>query len=295
MYIAAQVQSGDVNIAAGQTSGSINIGTNNGPARTSASVIHIGDGNNLPAGANLHLNNGTTNASNTVIMNGATTSGTCSIMTGNTTSGTVNLCTGTGATQSGKVNISTGTTTGAVGIGNSTCAVSINSSALDLGTATKTMTVQTPISINYTPTVLSATGMIGYTTRDDYTFTGTIPNSANQVLFSTDVSLPTGVWLINYYIRIISASSTIISSYNSFGNTNRLGVTGQYYGGCGVASTQTVTGALPCASSGSFVIQSGVSSITQYNIQVYIVGVSGGALSLDTGTSKGYVIRTRIA
>jgi len=152
----------------------------------------------------------------------------------------------------------------------------------------------TPIPLLYSPSAITSTSQLGYTVRDDYTFTGIIPNSANQVLFTTDVALPTGVWLINYYIRIISVSSTIISSYNSFGNTNRLAATGQYYGGFGNPSNQTVTTVLPCASSGSFVIQSGVSSITQYNIQVYVVGVSGGSISLDTGTSKGYVIRTRI-
>ena len=248
-------------------------------------------------GGTLGINPDSGGATTNIHTNASGSSGTVNIMGGGAggSSGTVNICNGTGGVQASVCNISTQGTIGDVGIGNSTCAVNINSSALSLGTSTKTLTVQTPVTINYTPTVLTATNMIGYTTRDDYTFTGTIPNSANQVLFTTDVALPTGVWLINYYIRIISASSTVISSYNSFGNTNRLGVTGQYYGGCGVAGNQTVTTALPCASSGSFVIQSGVSSITQYNIQVYIVGVSGGALSLDTGTAKGYCIRTRIA
>jgi hypothetical protein len=135
---------------------------------------------------------------------------------------------------------------------------------------------------------------LGYTTRDDYTFTGNFPSGANQVLFSSDVALPTGVWLINYYIRIISASSTTIGSYNSFGNTNQLATTGQYYGGVSYPSSQTITTTLPVASSGSFVIQSGVSNNIQYNIQVYINAIVGGTLKLETGTNKGYVIRTRI-
>ena len=60
-------------------------------ARTTAVVHHYSDGNNAVAGANVHLNNGTNNLSNTGIHNGANSGGQVNIATGSgsTTSTTI--------------------------------------------------------------------------------------------------------------------------------------------------------------------------------------------------------------
>jgi hypothetical protein len=181
LTLANSMTDGLINIGPNLTLGSIYVGA--GIDRVSGSVIHIADGDNLPTGANLHLNNGTTNASNTAIMNGSTTSGTCNVMTGLTTSGTVNICTGTGVTQSGKVNISTGSTTGVVTIGNSANSASF----------------KCPIALTYAPSLITGTTQLGYKIAAT---AGVTTISGATVLSS--VALTAGVWVLNGNVRFMA-------------------------------------------------------------------------------------------
>jgi len=73
---------GNLSIAPLLSSGNIYLGVNSSASTGRTGTIHIGDGNSLPASATIHINNGTSNASNTNINNGATTSGTVNVMTG---------------------------------------------------------------------------------------------------------------------------------------------------------------------------------------------------------------------
>jgi hypothetical protein len=67
-------------LAVGTTSNvPLSVGTG---ARTTAVVHHYSDGNNAVAGANVHLNNGTNNLSNTAIHSGANSGGQVNIATG---------------------------------------------------------------------------------------------------------------------------------------------------------------------------------------------------------------------
>ena len=58
-----------------QTSGGIYLGVNATATIGRTGVIHIGDGNSLPSGANIHINNGTNVASNVNILNGTGSTG----------------------------------------------------------------------------------------------------------------------------------------------------------------------------------------------------------------------------
>jgi hypothetical protein len=168
--IGQSIGTGNLNLANQIGSGSINIGAANS-LRTG--IIHIGDGNNLPSGANVHINNGTNNASSVQIMNGATTSGTCNILTGNTSSGVVNIATGTGSST---VNISTGATTGAVNIGSIANNVILN----------------TPLNFNYAPSYIT-TSALGYTIAS----TGSVSSIVGTAIITIrTLTLTTGVWMI---------------------------------------------------------------------------------------------------
>lgn len=81
----------NLQIAPSLTTGELFLGVDNVATGGRTAHIHIGDANNLGAGAGIHINNGTTNASNTNISNGASTSGNVNIMTGATSTGTINL------------------------------------------------------------------------------------------------------------------------------------------------------------------------------------------------------------
>jgi len=62
-----------------QTSGGIYLGVNVASSTGRTGVIHIGDGNSLPSGANIHINNGTNVASNVNILNGTGSTGTINL------------------------------------------------------------------------------------------------------------------------------------------------------------------------------------------------------------------------
>jgi hypothetical protein len=187
----------DLSIYPSQTSGNLYIGVNSTSSTGRTGMVHIADGNNMPVGATVHINNGTTNACNTNIMNGATTSGTCNIMTGATTSGTVNILTGTGASQTGTVNIASGTTTSAVTIGNSANTVNVNGS----------LTLAKPLVLGSTP---SLDTQIGNVTS---IFTAAIiAASTSSAINLATLSIPSaGSWRLDAYARAGTAVASSIS------------------------------------------------------------------------------------
>jgi len=140
------------------TSGDMYIGSNAAASNARTGVIHIGDSNNIASGGAVHINNGTSNTSNTQIMNGLTTSGNLNLMTGGSCSGSINIGTGnisnptinilTGQTCTGALNIgtntvgvstvpvsiNTGNQSGAINMGNSGNAFQVNSGTIQVGT-----------------------------------------------------------------------------------------------------------------------------------------------------------------
>ena len=193
MAIASNHTAEDLFLGQNITSGDIYIGVNASATTGRSGTIHIGDGNNI-SGGTIHINNGTTNASNTNINNGTTTTGTVNIMTGNTSTGTINLATGSG---SATVNISNGTTTGIVNIGNTTNAVNINSSALSLGSTTKTLTVNAPITTNYLTTAITSNTQIGFKINETFTAPTPVPFSTTYATTNlANVVLLRGIWLL---------------------------------------------------------------------------------------------------
>jgi hypothetical protein len=198
--------SSNMNIATGSSSGTINIGT----ANVRTGIIHIGDGNNLSAGANIHINNGTSNASNTNIMNGGTTSGACNIMTGTTSSGIVNIATSSGSSS---VNIATGTTTGIVSIGNSANSVTFGS----------------PLNLFYTPSLITQTIQLGYTTLGSTTGLPTSTTAGTYNNFSKIVLPIVGVWILNGNMQFIAPSTNIQLSIS---NTTTSPTVGNFDSNC---------------------------------------------------------------
>jgi hypothetical protein len=190
MAIASNHTAEDLFLGQNITSGDIYIGVDASATTGRSGTIHIGDGNNITGGT-IHINNGTTNASNTNINNGATTTGTVNIMTGNTSSGTINLATGSG---SAKVNIGSGTTTGIVNIGNTTNAVNINSSALSLGSSTKSLTVNAPITVAYLQTEITSNTQIGF--KVNGTSSSVTSMLASTITTFWSAPLVSGVWYL---------------------------------------------------------------------------------------------------
>lgn len=193
MAIASNHTAEDLFIGQNITSGDIYIGVDASATTGRSGTIHIGDGNNI-AGGTIHINNGTNNASNTGINNGTTTTGTVNIMSGNTSTGIINLATGSG---SAKVNIGSGSTTGAIAIGNSANVVNINSSALSLGSTTKSLTVNAPITTNYLTSAISSNTQIGFKINDTFTAPSPVPFSTTYAATNlSNVVLLPGIWLL---------------------------------------------------------------------------------------------------
>jgi hypothetical protein len=161
--------------------------------------IIVGGGGASAGGGTLEITALNTNIS-------LTTAGAVNIMNNSASTGTVNIATGAGG--SAKVNIGSGSTTGAIYIGNPTNAVNINSSALELGTSTKALTVNTPIRINYLPSALTLSSQIGYVKVG----TVTIPNQ-NVPSGSTNIGsiqLTAGTWIVNFYVGTnVTAAVTV--------------------------------------------------------------------------------------
>ena len=201
---------GSANVVSSSSLVSINNGTNNG----STTNIHSG----LSSSGIVNINSGSTNSGQLNLMNGGSTSGSVSIMGGSTSNGAINIANGTGASQSTSVNISNGTTTGGVGIGNSACAVGINASVLTLGTATKTLTVNAPITFGYTPSSISGITQLGSRYAGVYPTTS-IPASTPTNLWTTNAVIGEGIWLMIGQAYFNSGSSTVYLSFNNVSGT----------------------------------------------------------------------------
>jgi hypothetical protein len=218
-----------------------------------SAIIHIGDGDNNIAGSAVHINNGLNTASNVQILNG----------TGST--GTITLGSSTSTTNA------TGTIT--------------------LGSATKALTANVPLTINYLPTALTGTNMIGYSTTDAITFTSAFTSGSASNIFTSSISLPAGIWMITYSLRIESAVAMSGISYNSYGTDNVNGTSFPY----GQIVTNPVNGTTIVGGTGTFIIKSGVGGITSYNVSVYIAFTGGSPSILRSGAFSSNVQRTRIA
>jgi hypothetical protein len=202
---------GDMSIYPAQTGGNLYIGVNSTSSSGRTGTVHIADGNSMPSGANVHINNGTTNQSNTNIMNGATTSGTCNIMTGATTTGTVNICTGISTGQSSTVHISDGTTTGNVTIGNTNNAVTL---------------WNTVTNLSYTTTPTYGSSQIGYRIiKLNNASATTGASTANSTVNLTSFTLEAGVWMFECNMLIgvapLAAFEWYISATSATSDTSR--------------------------------------------------------------------------
>jgi hypothetical protein len=188
-------------ICSNLTSGELYLGVNAAGTNGRIGHIHIGDANNLPSGAGIHINNGTTNASNTNISNGTTTTGNVNILSGTTSNGNVNIKTGTGA---GQINL--GNTSG-----------------------TQTITFNRPLTLGYT--IAPVVGQIGYSfvpvmTRVDTLPVGTAVPQTGTIVNTTSSVVPAGMWIITatQNISCTVAAGTINSITLTVNNTTVGGV-----------------------------------------------------------------------
>jgi hypothetical protein len=240
----------------------------------------------------LGINPNSGGATTNIHTNNSSSNGTVNIMGSvGGSSGRVNVCVGSGGgVTASECNISTGTTIGTVSIGNSANAVNINSMALSLGTATKTLTIQTPITVGYT-TNPSASNQIGYVINDTINATTIAPNTGVNT-FTTNVTLPAGVWLITYGLRLEptagTSTATLCASYIV---DNAL----QTYATNSTSNLTSITinPNQGWCSTGSYVMKS--TGSTTYNVGVYIIYSGGTNFGfLKTGVTASYVQRTRI-
>jgi hypothetical protein len=146
-----------------------------------------------------------------------------------------------------------------------------------------TFAISPPLTLGTPPT---ASTMLGFTLYDTISYITTIPAYSAINLFSSYVSLPAGVWLITYSLRIESGVAMTIQSYNTYGLDNFGAIAyGQFTNT--YDSPQTAIG-----SSGSFVINSSGSST--YNIALFFGYTTGTPTFNLAGFFSSYVQRTRI-
>lgn len=151
-------------VASDITSGELFLGANAAATTARTQHIHIGDSNNLPAGAGVHLNNGINNASNSNISNGASTTGNVNVLTGATSDGNVNIKTGTGGG-----NINFGNTSG-----------------------TQTINFNRPLTLSYPSAAISA-NTLGFSQQ---TIPATSTQSGNFTYASITIATA-GVYLLD--------------------------------------------------------------------------------------------------
>jgi len=211
---------GNIYIADNLTSGELYLGVDAAGTNGRIGHIHIGDANNLPSGAGVHINNGTTNASNTNISNGTSTTGTVNIMTG--------------ATSNGSVNIKTGTGGGAISMGSTS--------------GTQVIQIFRPLTLGYT--IQPVTGQIGSIYSHPFGVSGSFPVPTTGVqttgsVVNTTITIPQGVYVItatqsfncstavgttdsyNLVLRNSTLITIIANQLNEAPYTSRTGVQGQ--------------------------------------------------------------------
>ena len=214
------------------------------------------------------------------------------------TSGVINI--GTAGGRSAIIHIGDGNSNlsgSAVHINNGTNTVSgVNilngtgsTGTIQLAASGGAISANCPLTLNYAPTLLTATSSLGYTTTDTITLTSLTSGTAVN-LFSSNISLPAGVWLITYSLRLSSATNITFSSTNIYGIDNVNG-TSIVYGqqGNNYGSANTVY-----AFTGTFIIKATAGSITSYNISFYSIYTTGSPALVITGALCSNIQRTRI-
>jgi hypothetical protein len=170
-------------------------------------------------------------------------------------------------------------------IENSTTAVLTYAEALKLF-----LQKNTPIPLNYLPSAITTTSQLGYTVNDTITGT-TIANGSATNAFSTAITLSTGVWLINYSLRLEPTSgSSLITLYSTTAQDSTSVVYAQ--SSLGFTNITANSGQGLC-SNGSFVIKSNGS--TTYNVVAYALYTGGTSFGfVKTGSNPSLIQRTRI-
>jgi hypothetical protein len=286
--IAPTISTGSISIAS--ASGAITIGT----SQVGGNTLQVGSGSSsvsIPGGSTIgSITTNTINSTstlNSLNINGGINS---SLNLGTLGNRSTNVNIGTGNTASGQVNIQTG--------GNATGDVSIMSGGsqsgnLNLGNSTNTVAINInrPLVLGYAPSALMSSNMLGHTTTDTITLTGTIPSATLSSLFS-DLTLPVGVWLITYSVRYRSAGTSTITAYYIWGQDS---ITVQNPPkAVNATNTTFITSVDGFANTGTFVVSS--TGTTTYVVRIYMA-YSGSDMRIDLGTPDfGSVItRTRIA
>jgi len=238
----------------------------------------------------LGLNPNSASATTNIHTNSSSSSGTVNIMGSNGgSSGTVNICVGSGGgVTASECNISTGTTIGTVAIGNSANAVNVNSMALSLGTATKTLTVQAPITLNYNPSVLTGPSMIGYSVTSTFAAVSFASGPTTSTIIRSVQVASTGLYLITWEIQYAGGVVPIMF-YSNIANTTTavLKTPTIAVGNWGNSSLGQPNGAPFQSTHGSMVVQ--ITANNYLNLLLFFNGT--GTLLTDCG----YLQYTRIA
>jgi len=170
-------------------------------------------------------------------------------------------------------------------IENSTTAVLTYAEALKLF-----LQKNTPIPLLYSPNNLTSETQLGYSIFDTITNTSALPSGVTSSVFTSNIALPTGVWLITYSIRIQSVAVMNGIALNLYGVDNING-TNLCYGQTNLTPSATTS----IGGTGTFIIKSGVNGVNVYNINCYVAYTTGSASILTTGSFQSNVQRTRIA
>lgn len=263
----------------GYTSNTINIGA-------PSNIINVGAQVNRTGLISIGSNSASTTSTGGLNL-GSVSSGTGSVQLANGTSQTANIIIGNGnAVVTGSDKIIIGKSGKTVSISGAT---TLDNGTLNLSNAT--INVNSPLTVGYAPSAITASTQIGYTTTDAITFSGTISNATNTPMFSGSITLPTGVWLIQFTLRVRSSGSSTTTRYFFWGEDS---ITGSTPVRAMTSSSDTVgVDGEGLTANGCFTVSS--TGSTTYNLYIYLV-YSGSFIYLDTAASFGSnVKRTRIA
>jgi hypothetical protein len=280
----------DLPISMGSTSTAIQIGTSQASTNTigigaSGSIVTLPGANTLGSIACAAINS---TAAGTTMNIASTSTGIVTLAAGASRTGVLNL--GDGNNSSGAVHINNGvSSSGNVRIMNG----SGQSGDLTLGGTSNTVVIEVnrPLTLGYAPAALASSNMLGFTTTDEITLTGTIPNGALTSIFSA-LTLPVGVWLITYSVRYRSAGTSTITAYYIWGQDS---ITGQDPPkALNATNTTFITNGDGFANTGTFVVSS--TGTTTYVVRLYMA-YSGSDMRIDLGTPDfgSEITRTRIA
>ena len=168
--------------------------------------------------------------------------------------------------------------TGTITLGSSTSTTNVNS----------ILTLAKPVVLG---TVATVNTQLGFVVVETINAT-TIATSTTTNAFTTNVTLPSGIWLINYSLRLEpTAGTSVITSFFTYGKDNA-GTPVIYGQSALTGSFSAVTGTGLCTN-GSFVISS--SGTTTYNIPMFVTYTGGTSFGVvKTGTNPSIITRTRV-